>query len=434
VRESRAAARGPWRTLGAVTALVGGLALGIALHGSADAVGDSIVRALAVIGHVWVASLQMAVLPLMISLTLVAIVGARRDPSIGTLGLKTLLLYVAMLLSAGALALAATAPALSVYRVDAETAAAFRSATTSLPAAASQVPSAPTSLGSLLTGLIPTNVFQSAASGEILPILLFTVFFALAASRLPAEPHELLRRLSQAIADAMMVLVGWILRFLPVGVFALSVEFAFRVGVRVTGVIAAYVVLVSGIALLATLLLYPVSTIFGGVSLARFSRATAPAQIVAATTRSSIASLPALVEGGRRHLDLPASATGFVLPMSVATFKLSRTLSSLVELLFLGHIFHLSLGPSQVASFFATQFVLSFSTAGIPSAGSIRSLPAYLVAGVPLEAVLMLNAIDTIPDIFNTIANVTADMSVAVILSRRERRSVARAEPQVTNQ
>ncbi len=138
-------------------------------------------------------------------------------------------------------------------------------------------------------------------------------------------------------------------------------------------------------------------------------------------TRSSLAALPALVAGGQQHLGLPASATGFVLPLAVASFKLNMMISGPVKLLFLAHVFQRPLGIPQLAAFLVTELILSFSTAGVPSLGTVRSLPAYLAAGIPLEAVLMLNAVDTIPDMFKTLTNVTADMSAATILSRRER-------------
>ena len=151
-----------------------------------------------------------------------------------------------------------------------------------------------------------------------------------------------------------------------------------------TGVIAVWIVLVSVMLLIATVLLYPATALAGRTSISRFARAAAPAQLVAVTTRSSLASLPALVRGGQRHLDLPDSATGLVLPLSVAVFKLNLPVSGVVELLFLAHVFHLRMGPGHVAAFFVTQLVLSFSTAGIPSLGTIRSLPAYVAAGIPL--------------------------------------------------
>jgi proton glutamate symport protein len=227
----------------------------------------------------------------------------------------------------------------------------------------------------------------------------------------------------QGLADAMLVVVGWILKALPLGVFALCLDFAYRSGMRATGVIAAWILIVSGVLVVVTLLLYPVSTIFGRVSTARFARAVAPAQLVAVSTRSSLASLPALVRGGQRHLTLPSSATGLVLPLCVTAFKLDCGVGPVVQLLFLAHVFRVPLGLGQIASFFLIQLILSFSAAGIPSMGSLRSIPAYLAVGIPIEAIFILNAVETIPDIFKTLLNVTGDMSAAAILSRRERGS-----------
>ena len=139
------------------------------------------------------------------------------------------------------------------------------------------------------------------------------------------------------------------------------------------------------------------------------------------STRSSLASLPALVEGGRKHLTLSESATGFVLPLCAATFKFDYMISSLVRLLFIAHVLDIPLGAPALGSFTVTLFLLSFSAAGIPGAGAVRSLPAYLAAGVPIEAIMILNAVDAIPDTFATLGNVTGDMSVAAILSRKDR-------------
>jgi Na+/H+-dicarboxylate symporter len=108
----------------------------------------------------------------------------------------------------------------------------------------------------------------------------------------------------------------------------------------------------------------------------------------------------------------------------VTAFKLNRGVSSIAQVLFLAHVFGLPLDAPRLISFFAIQILLSFSTAGIPSLGSIRSIPAYIAVGIPVEAIFILNAVDSIPDIFKTLLNVTGDMSAAAILSRRERAAV----------
>ena len=404
------------RTVAALLALVAGVALGIVLHGSGDPRIERIVAAVAAVGQVWVTAIRLTVIPLVITLTLAAIVNMSGGGSVGVLGARTVALFVIMLLGAAILTLVVGGPLIAMHPVDPETAASLRSG----PAPPVE-PRGSGTLAETLKTLLPNNLFQAAANGDILPILLFAAFFGLAVRRLSSDRREPLRTLFQGLADAMLILIGWILKLLPFGVFALCLDFAYRAGGRVTGIIAYWVVLLSGLLILTTLLLYPITAILGRASIARFARAVAPAQLVAVSTRSSIASLPALVRGGQRHLALPPSATGLVLPLSVTAFKLNRGVSSIAQVLFLAHVFGLPLDAPRLISFLAIQILLSFSTAGIPSLGSIRSIPAYLAVGIPIEAIFILNAVDSIPDIFKTLLNVTGDMSAAAILSRRER-------------
>jgi Na+/H+-dicarboxylate symporter len=410
-------------TTAALAALPAGLAAGALLRGAGAPWASWIVEAFSMTGQLWVAALRMTVVPLMIALTLSTILGAPRDGSVGTLGARTVAVFVALLLGSGVLSIAATAPALRLVPIGAETSAAFRAQSPPVPAP--EAPSRAEAAAGGIAALLPANPFAAAAAGDVLPILVFTVVFGLAAQRLPNETGDPLRRLSRAAADSMLVLVGAILLVLPLGVFALCVSFAYRTGLRLTGVLAAYAALASAALLAATILLYPVAAAFGRLSIGRFARAAAPAQAVAVGTRSSLAALPALVEGAQRHLDAPAAATGFVLPLSVSALKLDRTIEAPVKLLFLAQVYGVSLSAPQLAIFLGTLFILSFSTAGIPSVGTVRSLPAYLAAGIPLEGVVMLNAVAPLTDVFETLVNVTGDMAAAAIVTRGARRRAA---------
>lgn len=412
-------AAGLSRTAWTLFALVAGIGSGMLLHGSTSAWAGRLAAVIGPVGQLWGAALRLMVVPLVITLTLVAVSGARDDRSIGALGGKTLLLFLMMLVASGLFAMALTPPLVSLYPVDAGTAAALRSGTP-LPAAALEKPGArPRTPAEWLAGLIPGNIVAAASGGEILPILLFTVFFGLAVSHLPAPEKDVLVPIFRALADAAMVLIGWVLALAPLGVFALSFDLAFRAGAPVAGFLIAFVVLVSGIMILFTGLLYPVTALLGRISLRRFAEGVAPAQLVAVSTRSSLAALPALVAGARDKLGLPAAATGFVLPLSVTALKVNQPISGLVKLLFLAHVFQVGVGLPQVITFLATVFVMSVSALGIPGGGStFRLLPAYLAAGIPIEGIVVLEAVDTIPDIFKTLTNVTGDMSAATILSR----------------
>jgi proton glutamate symport protein len=417
-------------TAWSLAALVVGLAAGILLHGSTNPWVKTVAEAANPVGQLWVRSLQVTVIPLVITHLLSAIMGSDRQQPIGALGGKALILFIGMLIAAGLFAILVASPLVALYSVDPETASSLR-ASTSVPASALEAArQGETSLGEWLVGLVPSNIFAAAASGEVLPLLLFTVLFGLAATRLPPEPREQLARTFRALGEAMMVLIRWILVATPIGVLVLTFEMTLGVGLAAAGFLTAFVLLVSGVLLLFTALLYPVSGIMGRTSIRAFARAAAPAQLVAVSTRSSLASLPALVQGARQHLQLSATMTGFVLPLSVSTFKVNRTISSTTKLLFLAHVFDVPLGAPELATFLVSALILSFSSVGVPGGGSaFRTLPAYLAAGVPIEGIVILEAVDTIPDIFKTLTNVTGDMSAATILSRTERATVKASLP-----
>jgi Na+/H+-dicarboxylate symporter len=146
--------------------------------------------------------------------------------------------------------------------------------------------------------------------------------------------------------------------------------------------------------------------------------AAAPAQTVAAGTRSSLASLPSLVEGAEEKLEMRSEVAEFVLPLTVTTFKMNYVITQPFKLLFLVSMLGLQLRPGFLIAFMATVFLLSFTTVGIPSGGQLLTWPLLLSAGIPIEALVMLKVADAIPDIFKTVLNVTADMSVATIVDR----------------
>ena len=416
----RAPAFGKSLTAWSLVALVIGLTAGILLHGSTAPWVSTLADALNPLGQLWVRALQMTVVPLVVTQLLAAMMGPERDRSIGALGGKALLLFVAMLIAAALFTILIAAPLVSLYPADPDTAASLR-AGVAVPASALQAAQEKTSLGGWLVGLVPDNIFAAAVAGELLPLLLFSVLFGLAASQLPAAPRAQLATTFRALADSMLILIRWILVATPLGVLVLTFRLTLGVGLSAAGFFTAFVVLTSGMLLLCTALLYPLSALLGRTSLREFARAVAPAQLVAVSTRSSLAALPALIEGARDHLRLSGRMTGFVLPLSASVFKLNRTISSSVKVLFLAHVFGVPLGPGALATFVATVLILSFSALGVPGGGGVRSLAAYVAAGIPVEAYLIMEAVDTIPDIFKTLTNVTGDMSVATILSRGER-------------
>jgi len=430
--------RGPSSTW-AVVALVAGLALGFLGHSSGWSGFDVLAGALKPIGQLWISALLLLVLPLVVTTTLASITGMPRGESAGGLGVRALVTFVAALAISGVMTVGIGRVIVEQWPVNTDAVAAVTAATP-VPDAARQVAAAPpnTSLAEWVGGLLPQNLFEAARRGDMLPVLLFALFIGIAITQLPDEHREPLTKLSNAAAAAMLTGIRWILWFVPGGVFIFTYLFVLGAGGVAAGVVAGFIVFVSAMLLVFVALWYPVAIVFGRTSLREFQRAVAPAQLVGLSTSSSIASLPALIDGARAGLRLPESSTGFVLPLATSLFKANRTISSTAKLLFLAHIYGIPLSAGTLASFLLTVLVLSFSTVGLPGgASAFKTAPAYLAAGIPIEALVITEAAETIPDLFKTLLNVTANMSVAVLLSRGVRavsvRSAAVTDPRIAD-
>jgi Na+/H+-dicarboxylate symporter len=192
-----------------------------------------------------------------------------------------------------------------------------------------------------------------------------------------------------------------------------------RVGAGIVAALAYYIV-VSSLTLVAfTAALYLAVFIGAGVPPGRFARAAAPAQVVAFGTHSSMASLPAMLEGAEAHLRLSQTATGFVLPLSLAVFKYSGPVWFVVVTFFVGRLYDIAIDPARMVAVVLAAVVTSFAIGGVPSGAAVVVAPVLTAAGLPVEAMGVLLAVDPIPNALRTVANVTGMLAVTVLAEGR---------------
>lgn len=403
-------------TVLALIALVAGFALGAI----ARETGTPWLLAISVVakpaGTLWTNTLRMIVLPMMISYLVLAISSLPTGRTAGILGATALASFATMLGLTGLLSVLGTPSLLSILPIARADIATFVS--TAGPAAKAATQVAVPTVGQWIASLVPTNLVKAAVEENYLAIVISAVLFAAAMTRVRPERKALLISFFQAIADTAGVLVGWLISLLPLAAFALAFVSGADKGLTVAGNVGVFILVSCAILIALTVLLYPLAVIVGRVSLRAFASATAPAQTVAAGTRSSLACLPALLEGAERDLKMRPEVAAFVLPLSVSSFKLNLALTQPFNLLFIAAMFGMHLTPAFMLTFTATMLVLSFTTAGIPSGGAFASLPFYMSLGIPVEAFTLFKVADAVPDIFKTILNVTADMTVATIVAR----------------
>jgi Na+/H+-dicarboxylate symporter len=408
-------------TLLSLLALALGFAAGLVAHGGSLPALQTLASAVAPIGTTWTRLLQLVVMPLVVTNLILGVAGGADARAVGRMGARALGLFAATLVAGAAFGWLVVPPVLRMLPAGAlrMTAGAAGGA---LPPAA-----APASFADWIAGLGLLHPLEAAGRGNILPFVLLAAAFGLALTRVPIERRRPLLETLAGISEAVLVLLRWILAVMPIAVFCLVFPMAARSGAESAGAVGAFVVLSSLMLALWTLGFYPLAVLGGRVSLARFARAMAPVQTMAAGTRSSLACLPALMRCAEETLELPKPVTSFVLPLAVATYKAERMPTSVVRLLFLAAAYGVALDPGKVALFIGISIVVSFSSPGIPSAGAMTTIPLYASLGIPVEGIVILNAVDAIPDIFKTVLNVTADMAVTTVVARGEAGAVGRA-------
>jgi len=402
------------------------VALGAGLAGGAAIAASGNVRllhaadAIIPIGTLWVNAIRMTVVPLVVSLLITGVASAADLRAIGRIGGRTLLVFFLLLLGVAAVVMPLAPLAFALLPESAPGLA-------QLPAGAAEAAGqlaaggTATDFSSWLTSLIPVNPVAAAADGAMLQLILFTLLLALAIARSPSAARETLLGFFRALTEAMLVLVRWVVALAPIGVFGLVLPLAAHSGVALAGAVGFYIAVYSVASLIVILLLYPVAALFGGVSVRPFTRAALPAQLIAFSSSSSIASLPALIEGAERGLGLSGRVSGFVLPLAVSTFHIAAPVSWSIGALFVGWFYGVDLHVTQLATVAFAAIFLAFAAPGVPRGAFLMLAPLFLAIGLPVEGIGILIAVDAIPDLFATTLNVTGDLVAAAIVGRADR-------------
>jgi Na+/H+-dicarboxylate symporter len=366
------------------------------------------------IGSVWLNALRMTVGPLVFALVVSGIAGVADAMASGRIATRAVVAFTVLLLLAGALAVLGSLGLLALWPVD-------RAAADAFVAGASRAgvePAAVIGLADWLKALVPSNIIAAAAEDAILPLVVFATLFGFATTRLPAMQRESLTGFFTAMAEALIVVIHWVLLAAPLGVFALALGLGLHAGFGAAGVLFHYVAVVSLVIIGAMLLLYPLVGALGGVSMRKFAVEIAPVQVVAASTQSSLATLPAMIECARGNLGIAPRVAHLVLPLAVAVFRYTSPLGNLAVCFFIAALYGYEPGLPQIASAIFVAFAVSVAAVGLPGQVSfIASVaPLCLALGLPVELLGILIAVEIIPDIFRTIGNVTADLAVTTMV------------------
>jgi len=369
------------------------------------------------IGRLWLNALQMTVVPLVFALVVVGVNTAADAAASGRTARRAIVVF-ALLLCAGAALVAVAAPLLlSMLPRDPALIEKLRAALPPITATAAP------RFGDWIATVIPANAIAAAAQSAMLPLVVFALFFGFALTRLDAPRRQPMVEFFRTLADTMIVVVRWVLWAAPLGVLALVFGVCARTGSGVISALGWYIALQCTMYLTVTLLLYPIVAVFGGTRVRSFVAAALPAQVVAASTQSSLASLPAMIDTARTRLRIRADVVALVLPLAVSLFRITSPMQYLGAASFVAWIYGIDVAPAQLAVAAGLAVVLSLGAVGLPGQVSFMAatMPVTSAMGLPVEPLGLLLAVDTIPDVFATVGNVSADLAATSIVDRPER-------------
>jgi len=398
-------------------ALFIGLALGVIAAAQAPVIGVQIAYWLDIVGSLWLNGLRMTVVPLVVALLVTGIVKSAEAARAGPMAARTVFWVVCLMVISAVLGAVLTPALLSLWPMPTESAAALRAALTTVPAVAEQPP-----LRDFIVALVPTNPISSAANDSILPLLIFTLVFAFAVTRLAQEPRAQMAGFFSALADAMVIVIEWVLKLAPIGVFALAFVVGARSGLAALGAVAHYIVTVSIVGIIVGAFAYPIAVFAGKVRLGEFVRQIAPVQAFAVSTQSSLASLPLMLKKAEA-LGVRESTAGLVLPMAVALLRVTGPAMNLAVALYVANWFGVELDAFDYGFAIFITALTSMGAVSLPGSVSfVTSIaPICLALGIPIEPLALLIAVETLPDIFRTTGNVQMDVALATVIEAPEK-------------
>src|SRR5437762_2883611 len=284
-------------------------------------------------------------------------------------------------------------------------------------------------LGSrFLVELIPANPVRAAIDGSLLPLIVATAIFAVAAAALPEEKRRTLTDLADVATAALIRIVWWVLLLAPLGIFALVAGAVAQFGLSLVKTMAVFVVaVIAGLGVFIAGVLLPATALIARVRVARFLEVAWPSLAMAFSTTSSLATLPTMLAAAEEELKISRTVTSFVLPLGASINRSGSALFQAVAIVFAARLYGVPLGAAELVQAGAAVFLASLTVAAVPS-GSVLSLaPAFSATGLPLAGLTLLIGLDRIPDMFRTMTNVAGSLTAATVVAARDGDSISTA-------
>lgn len=369
-------------------------------------------------GTVFIRLITMVVVPLVVASVFVGVASLGDIRSLGRVGAKTLVFFFATTLVAALIGL--------LVATTANVGAGFSLPSPDAAPAGAAVPAVP-GVVQTLVNLVPQNPFAAAAQGgaDLLPLIVAVCFFGAAATVVSAERREPVVRFFEGVNEMAMVVVGWLMRLAPYGVFALIAASVARSGIGLLDQLLAFgAVVVVALLVHAVVVLLPVLRLGASRTFGEFFRSTSDALFLAFSTASSNATLPVSMAAATDRLGVPSDITSFVLPAGASLNKNGSAVYKAVTAVFIAHLYGLPLTAGAMITIVMMATVAAFAGAGVPGSSLVTTLIVLNAIGLGPRAaagMALVAAIDRPLDMCRSAVNTMSNLVGAAWVARTER-------------
>lgn len=272
--------------------------------------------------------------------------------------------------------------------------------------------------------MVPENIFNAAGdNSKMLQIIFFAILFAIALVLVPGERTRVVKDFFEGLNEVILKIVDMIMRFAPIGVFALMAALVvdYSGDADIFSALGMYMVTVIVGLFLLILGFYPILVrVFARIPGFRFLKGILPAQLVAFTTSSSAATLPVTMKQVIGELGVSKTIANFVLPVGVTINMDGTSCYQAIAAVFIAQVFGIDLTLSQQLTIVLTATLASIGSPGIPSGSIVMLIIVLNSVGLPVEGLALILGVDRPLDMLRTVVNITGDSTVSSMVARSE--------------
>jgi DAACS family dicarboxylate/amino acid:cation (Na+ or H+) symporter len=369
------------------------------------------------IGTLFLNALKMIVVPLVVSAIITGVANVGDNGGFGRLGGKTLGYYV--LTSTIAIIIGLVLVSLIQPGVNDDGVPVLETSDEIMQAVAGKSGG---DVVDVFLRMIPTNVIDAAAQGQMLGLIFFSILFGFFMTRLKGPLKETLNNFWQAIFDVMMMMTNLIMKFAPLGVFGLVAASVAKTGFDQFGNLALFFMTVTLALAIHLLVVMPILLkVLGKVDNPWLHyQAMAPALLTAFSTSSSSSTLPVTISSLENRAGVSNRVSSFVLPLGATVNMDGTALYECVAVIFIAQLFGITLDFGTMLLIVILSLATSIGVAGIPSASLVAISIILVAVGLPAEAIGLLLVVDRLLDMMRTAVNVFSDSVGAVVIAKSE--------------